>query len=59
MDRVLRPLDPSRIVVGENFRFGFRAAGDRRDCWRSWPAGDFVVDAVPLFTDGAQPAPRP
>ena len=27
VDRVLRPLHPSRIVVGENFRFGFRAAG--------------------------------
>ena len=28
VDRVLRPLAPARIVVGENFRFGFRAAGD-------------------------------
>ena len=27
VDRVLRPLHPARIVVGENFRFGFRASG--------------------------------
>src|SRR6187401_2370900 len=27
VDTVLRPLHPARIVVGENFRFGFRAAG--------------------------------
>src|SRR3712207_5576501 len=27
VDEVLRPLHPCRVVVGENFRFGFRAAG--------------------------------
>jgi riboflavin kinase/FMN adenylyltransferase len=55
VDRVLRPLDPVRIVVGENFRFGFRAAGDP-DLLAKLGAGDFVVDAVPLFSDGAQPS---
>ena len=30
VDEVLRPLHPVRVVVGENFRFGFRAAGHRR-----------------------------
>ena len=28
VDAVIRPLHPARVVVGENFRFGFRAAGD-------------------------------
>ncbi len=55
VDRVLRPLEPQRIVVGENFRFGFRAAGDP-DLLAKLGAGDFVVDAVPLFSDGAQPS---
>ena len=55
VDRVLRPLHPERIVVGENFRFGFRAAGDP-DLLAKLGAGEFVVDAVPLFSDGAQPS---
>ncbi|HEU5485608.1 MAG TPA: riboflavin kinase, partial [Microlunatus sp.] len=55
VDRVLRPLHPVRVVVGENFRFGFRAAGDP-GLLAELGAGDFVVDAVPLFTDGAQPS---
>ena len=42
-------------MVGENFRFGFRAAGDA-DLLAKLGAGDFVVDAVPLFSDGAQPS---
>ena len=41
-------------MVGENFRFGFRAAGGRDP--GELAAGDFVVEAVPLFTDGAQPS---
>lgn len=28
VDEVIRPLRPTKIMVGENFRFGFRAAGD-------------------------------
>jgi riboflavin kinase/FMN adenylyltransferase len=55
VDRVLRPLRPVRVVVGENFRFGFRAAGDPT-LLAELGAGDFVVDAVPLFSDGAQPS---
>lgn len=55
VDRVLRPLQPARIVVGENFRFGFRAAGDP-DLLAKLGAGEFVVQAVPLFSDGAQPS---
>ena len=55
VDRVLRPLQPERIVVGENFRFGFRAAGDP-ELLAKLGAGEFVVDAVPLFSDGAQPS---
>ena len=52
VDAVLRPLNPARIVVGENFRFGFRAAGDVNtlaDLGRA----HFVVQAVPLVTDGS------
>ncbi len=55
VDRVIRPLHPARIVVGENFRFGFRAAGDP-DLLGKLGAGEYVVDAVPLFSDGAQPS---
>ncbi|MFT4166496.1 MAG: bifunctional riboflavin kinase/FAD synthetase [Microlunatus sp.] len=55
VDRVLRPLHPVRIVVGENFRFGFRAAGDP-ELLAKLGAGEFVVDPVPLFSDGALPS---
>jgi riboflavin kinase/FMN adenylyltransferase len=63
VDRVLRPLDPVRIMVGENFRFGFRAAGDPA-LLAKLGGGDpstgsgrrFVVDVVPLFSDGALPS---
>ena len=55
VDRVLRPLHPARIVVGENFRFGFRAAGDP-ELLTKLGAGEFVVEAVPLFSDGALPS---
>ena len=45
VERVLTHLDPAYVVVGENFRFGYKAAGNidtlRRD-------GRFEVDAVPL-----------
>jgi riboflavin kinase/FMN adenylyltransferase len=52
---VLRPLQPRRVVVGENFRFGFRAAGDVRTL-AELGDGDFAVTAVPLVTDGIQPS---
>ncbi len=54
VERVLRPLHPARIVVGENFRFGFRAAGDVA-ALTELGAGAFAVQAVPLVTDGTQP----
>ncbi len=53
VDRVLRPLHPSRIVVGENFRFGFRAAGTV-ETLAELARGEFAVVAVPLLTDGTQ-----
>jgi riboflavin kinase/FMN adenylyltransferase len=55
VDAVLRPLHPVRIVVGENFRFGFRAAGDVATL-AELGAGSFVVQALPLVTDGTQPS---
>jgi len=55
VDSVLRPLHPARIVVGENFRFGFRAAGDVSTL-AELGAGEFKVQALPLLTDGTQPS---
>jgi riboflavin kinase/FMN adenylyltransferase len=55
VDTVLRPLHPARIVVGENFRFGFRAAGDVSTL-TELGAGEFKVQAVTLLTDGIQPS---
>jgi riboflavin kinase/FMN adenylyltransferase len=55
VDTVLRPLHPARIVVGENFRFGFRAAGTATTL-AELGGDDFVVQAVPLVTDGTQPS---
>jgi riboflavin kinase / FMN adenylyltransferase len=55
VDTVLRPLHPTRIVVGENFRFGFRAAGDVSTL-TELGAGEFKVQALPLVTDGTQPS---
>lgn len=52
---VIRPLHPDRIVVGENFRFGFRAAGDVSTL-AELGAGEFKVQALPLLTDGTQPS---
>jgi len=53
VDTVLRPLHPARIVVGENFRFGFRASGDVSTL-AELGAGEFKVQGVPLLTDGTQ-----
>lgn len=53
VDTVLRPLHPALIAVGENFRFGFRAAGDVSTL-TELGAGEFKVQAVPLVTDGTQ-----
>jgi riboflavin kinase/FMN adenylyltransferase len=55
VDEVLLPLHPARVVVGENFRFGFRAAGTVQTL-AELGAGRFAVTAVPLLTDGTQPS---
>jgi len=55
VDEVIRPLRPTRIVVGENFRFGFRAAGDVTTL-ADLGAGEFEVQSLPLITDGTQPS---
>jgi riboflavin kinase/FMN adenylyltransferase len=54
VDRVLRPMHPARVVVGENFRFGFRASGTVKTL-AELGAEEFAVQAVPLVTDGTQP----
>jgi riboflavin kinase/FMN adenylyltransferase len=54
VDEVIRPLNPVRVVVGENFRFGFRASGTVKTL-AELGAGEFAVQAVPLVTDGTQP----
>ena len=55
VDVVIRPLHPARVVVGENFRFGFRAAGDVSTL-AELGAGEFKVQGVALLTDGTQPS---
>ena len=45
VDRYVLPLDPVRVVVGENFRFGHRAAGDVAELAR---LGEGHFDVVPL-----------
>ncbi|MGI3785619.1 MAG: bifunctional riboflavin kinase/FAD synthetase [Janthinobacterium lividum] len=71
VDEVIRPLHPVRVVVGQNFHFGFRAAGDvatltelgdadpRRQAQDPASTGSgrrFAVTGVPLLTDGTQPS---
>ncbi|MGY4721117.1 bifunctional riboflavin kinase/FAD synthetase [Naumannella cuiyingiana] len=54
VDRVLRPLHPDLIMVGENFRFGHRAAGDvgrLTDLSR----GEFEVTGLPLADIDGEP----
>lgn len=47
VDRVITPLHPSHVVVGENFRFGYRAQGTV-DTLRELGRGRFDVDALEL-----------
>lgn len=49
----LLPLNPRSVVVGENFRFGQRAAGNV-DTLRELGRGRFDVRALPLITHGHQ-----
>lgn len=55
VDEVVRPLHPARVLVGENFRFGFRASGTVATL-TELAGDDFVVSGVPLLTDGTQPS---
>jgi riboflavin kinase/FMN adenylyltransferase len=52
VERVLLPLHPSAIVVGENFRFGHKAAGTV-DTLRELGAGVFEVKELPLVSDAS------
>lgn len=47
VERVLVPLHPKVVVVGENFRFGHRASGNV-ETLRELAAGRFEVDGLPL-----------
>lgn len=47
VERFVLPLDPARVVVGENFRFGHRAAGDVAELARLGQ-GRFDVVHLPL-----------
>lgn len=51
VERVLVPLDPAAVVVGENFRFGHRAAG-KVETLRELAAGRFEVEGLPLVRFG-------
>ena len=51
VERVLVPLDPAAVVVGENFRFGHRASGDVA-ALRELAAGRFHVEGLPLVRFG-------
>lgn len=51
VDRVLLPLDPDLIVVGDNFRFGHRAAGNV-ETLRELGRGRFEVEGLRLVRYG-------
>lgn len=51
VERVLLGLDPALVVVGENFRFGHRAAGNV-ETLRELAAGRFEVEGLPLVRFG-------
>ncbi|MEY5145650.1 MAG: hypothetical protein RL745_1021, partial [Actinomycetota bacterium] len=51
VDEVLMPLTPVEVIVGENFRFGHRAAGDARALAELGSERGFLVHAEPLRTD--------
>ncbi|HEY9294541.1 MAG TPA: bifunctional riboflavin kinase/FAD synthetase [Microlunatus sp.] len=58
VDEVLRPLRPTMIMVGENFRFGFRASGDVELLGKLGRDGDgpgFEVEPIPLLLAGDRP----
>lgn len=47
VDRVIMPLEPARVVVGENFRFGHKAAGTLATL-TELGEGRFAVTGLPL-----------
>ncbi len=51
VDDVILPLNPARVVVGANFRFGHRAAGSV-DTLRELAAGRFEVEGITLVRYG-------
>ena len=51
VSEVLVPLNPARVVVGANFRFGHRAAGDVA-LLRELAEGRFVVEGITLVRYG-------
>ncbi len=51
VEEILVPLNPARVVVGENFRFG-RAAAGTPQMMRDLAHGRFEVDALPLVRYG-------
>jgi len=54
IDGTLRPLNPVRVVVGENFRFGRDNSGDVHTL-ADLAGGDFKVQVQPLVGAGATP----
>lgn len=48
LESYVRPLNPVRVVVGENFRFGHRASGNV-DTVRAWGAGRLEVTGLELL----------
>ncbi|MDO5682678.1 MAG: bifunctional riboflavin kinase/FMN adenylyltransferase, partial [Propionibacteriaceae bacterium] len=48
LDSYIKPLNPRRVVVGQNFRFGHRASGNV-DTLRDWGAGRFEVTGLELL----------
>lgn len=51
IDEIIAPLNPRRVVVGENFRFGHHAAGNV-DTLRELGAGRFEVNTLGLVGQG-------
>ncbi|MEI7655936.1 MAG: bifunctional riboflavin kinase/FAD synthetase [Actinomycetes bacterium] len=51
VDEVLVPLEPKAIIVGENFRFGYRASGDVRTLADLGETRGFEVQVAALRTE--------
>lgn len=52
IDQFVMPLEPGRVVVGKNFRFGARASGDVNTLAELGRERGFTVDALELRHDG-------